>query len=148
MKPSVYLAGLISTDYPESLAWRETAQGLLEPEFKVLTPLRDKHNLQHTTPDGGLTSLQWTSKSIILRDRADVEEATVILAHLENFGSPRPLLGTIYELGWAWELNKPVVAIAAADNYLMRRHPFVAETVSFYAETLLDAVPFVRYFAR
>jgi len=146
--PTVYLAGLISTDYPESLKWRIAAEKELRKDFRVLTPMRNKKDLQRTSPDGGLTSTAWSSKAIITRDWGDVTQARVILAHLDLFGSPRPLTGTVCELSWAWEHRIPVVGIAGTDNTLMRRHPFIREMVTIYVPTLEEAYPKVRYFKR
>jgi nucleoside 2-deoxyribosyltransferase len=142
----VYLAGLISTDYPESLIWRVEVTPMLEAhEFDVLSPMRGKENLVLQSPDGGITDPNLTSKDIILRDYHDVVSSDIILMHLENFGSPRPLLGTICELAWAWEMKKPIVAIAHSDNKLMRSHPFVKEAVSHYCSTVSEAIDFTAH---
>jgi len=145
---TVYLAGLISTDHPESLEWRIRAGKELRRDFRVLTPMRDKHDLQETTNDGGLTSLRWPASAIIHRDYQDVIQSDVILAHLELFGSPRPLIGTIFELAWAWQARIPIVGIAHLGNTLMRRHPFVSQAVTVYVPDLETAYSYVRYFAR
>lgn len=148
MKRIVYLAGLISTDYPESLDWRDRVTLVLEAAgFDVRNPLAGKGNLKCATSDGGITTTVTSNKSIVLRDRRDVRESDVILAHLSTFGSPRPLVGTIVELGWAWEDQTPIVAVAAADDYLMRKHPFISEFVTQYWADLDEAVDFIiRYY--
>lgn len=144
MKRVVYLAGLISTDFPESLAWRERiAPKLTWLGFSVRTPMQGKKNLKNETVDGGINSTSLTSRDIILRDRRDVREADIILAHLESFGSPRPLLGTIAELAWAWDQRVTVIGIAAEDNYLMRKHPFMAEFIAHYVSTEEEAAAFL-----
>ena len=148
MKWTVYLAGLIATDYPASLEWRDRVTPVLEAAgFEVRNPLAGKGNLKCVTSDGGITTSVTSNKSIMLRDRRDVRESDIILAHLETFGSPRPLVGTIVELGWAWDDQTPVVAVALEDNYLMRKHPFVSECVSQYWADLDEAVDFIiRYY--
>jgi nucleoside 2-deoxyribosyltransferase len=146
---TIYLAGFISTDYPQTYEWRKKAWQLLHgPYFEILSPLRGKENLGVQSNDGGLTSTVNTSRDIILRDFHDVKRSDVILANLENYGSPRPLLGTIYELGWAWEQQKPVVAVCSLENTLMRKHPFVVETVSHYFETVEEACKFTDDYYR
>lgn len=145
-RKTIYLAGLISTDYPESLLWRIEVTPVLEAhEFDVLSPMRGKEKLILQSPDGGITDPNLTSKDIILRDYHDVVSSDVILMHLENFGSPRPLLGTICELAWAWEMKKPIVAITHPDNKLMLNHPFVKEAVSHYFNTTEEAIEFVAH---
>lgn len=141
---TVYLAGLISTDFPESLQWRNDVAPTLAQCMRVLSPMRGKQDfkLEH----GGLTDPQLTSKDIITRDFHDVEQSDVILVHLEDFGSPRPLVGTVCELAWAWLLRKPVVAIAKEENKLMRLHPFIREAVSHYCTTMEEAIAFVLHY--
>lgn len=147
---TVYLAGLIATEHPETLEWRRRAAGLLN-KFSVLSPLRGKEHLYDPTlahtSDGGLTSNLNTNRDIIIRDYNDVRQSDVILVNLELYGSKRALLGTIYELAWAWQMNKPTVAIANTDNYLVRKHPFVEQTVCHYHETVDAACQFTaEYF--
>ena len=148
MKRVVYLAGFISTDHPETIAWRERVTPILEEAgFEVRNPLAGKGNLKCCTKDGGITTSITTNKSIVLRDRRDVRESDIILAHLENFGSTRPLVGTLVELGWAWDDQTPVVAVAEPTNYLMLNHPFISEFVTQYWDTLDQAVDFIiRYY--
>ena len=142
-KQVVYLAGLISTDYPESLVWRTRVQQQLQDAgFEVRNPLRGKPTGLGST-DGGITTSIASSRSLLLRDRKDVRESDIILAHLELFGSPRPLIGTIAELAWASDEKKTVVAIAKKENKLMRSHPFISEFVTEYVETEDEAVDFI-----
>ncbi len=143
-RKTVYLAGLIDTDHPESLEWRKRAAEALSPYFNVLTPMRGKDDLFQTSKDGGITHAYLTSKDIILRDHNDVIASDIILANLDTFGSSRPLLGTIFELAWSWEGKKRVVAITSNSNYLMRNHPFVTETVAAYFSNLEDAVEYIK----
>lgn len=141
MKLNIYLAGLISTDYPESLLWRKIAsERIRELGHNPISPMAGKKNLAKQTTDGGITSKVATSKGIILRDYRDLRRADVIVANLETFGCRRPLVGTLFELAWAWQLNVPVVAIVAPDNYLFRQHPFISESVAFFKETVIHAV--------
>jgi nucleoside 2-deoxyribosyltransferase len=147
---TVYLAGLISTEFPESLQWRIAVTPVLkEAGFQVLSPMRGKENLAHTSPDGGVTDMRLTPKDIILRDFNDVSRSDVLLTHLESFGSPRPLVGTLYELSWAWYLRTPVVAIIRDANRLMLTHPFVIESVAHSFAEVDDAVDFlIQHYGR
>ena len=88
---TVYLAGLISTDHPESFQWRVLVEPVLtEAGFKVLSPMRGK--TVSKLVNGGLHDPALTSKDIIFRDYHDVAAATVLLAHLEVWGSLRPMM--------------------------------------------------------
>ncbi len=137
----IYLAGLISTDYPQSLDWRREVTPRLAKHFEVLNPLRGMLNKSFV--DGGLNHPDLSSKDITLRDRSDVLSSDIILAHLDTFGSPRPLTGTIAELAWAWEIHIPVIGVAETDNSLMRSHPFIVEFVAHYFNTLEESIRFV-----
>ena len=144
----VYLAGLISTNHPQSLEWRDDAAFKLDSGWGIdsLSPLRGKD--MTTSKDGGLTCAEQSSKSIILRDYNDIVQADVMLANLNLWGSTRPLTGTIMELAWAWQMKMPVVAVCAKDDALMRQHPFINECVSHYCETMEEAIEFIgRYYA-
>jgi nucleoside 2-deoxyribosyltransferase len=140
---TIYLAGLISTDFPESLRWRERMEPLLADYFNVLSPMRGKKELEKRSKDGGLNDPGFSSKDIILRDYNDIRECDLTLVHLENFGSSRPLIGTIAELAWLWQMQKPVIAIAHADNVLMRSHPFIKEMIAHYLESEDAALGFL-----
>jgi nucleoside 2-deoxyribosyltransferase len=135
-----YLAGLISTQFTASLQWRVDAEHLLGESCRVLSPMRGKQDLAKHSTDGGVTDPHLTGADIILRDYHDVLQSDVILVNLNDFGSPRPLLGTIMELAFAWEHRIPVVAIASENNTLMRTHPFVSQAVSHYVPSLDAAV--------
>lgn len=149
---TVYLAGLISTKAPESLAWRsEAALALIGAGFHVSDPLRDKPNLTQCSPDGGLTTPELTAKDIILRDYHDIERADVVLVNLNDYGDPRAFggsTGTMFEIAWCWLLRKPVVAFCdlGPNGIIMRRHPFLVEAVSHIFETWQGAVGFVKHY--
>jgi len=146
---TIYLAGLISTEYPESLIWRGAAKRLLldladehGKDVNVLDPLRGKGDLSRTSKDGGVTAdAVFTPGDIILRDFHDVLISDIILVNLNDFGSPRPMVGTFYELAWAWDHKKLVVAVGG--NKLMRTHPFVVQSVTHYFDTAEEACRFI-----
>ena len=148
----VYLAGLISTTHPESLAWRDEAAFRLVEGWglDVLSPLRGKD--MSTSKDGGITVdvSQGTSKDCILRDYNDIQQTDLILVNLNDWGEARAQggsAGTMFELAWAWTAHTPVVAICPLDNQVMRTHPFVREAVTHYCETVEEAIEFIgRYY--
>jgi nucleoside 2-deoxyribosyltransferase len=138
----VYLAGLISPNYPESLHWRITASvKLASVGFRVIIP-RDMHKAR----GDGVDCVSVTARDIVLRDFHDLESADVILANLELFGETRQSVGTHMELGWSWFLKKPVVAVCSEMNRVMRTHPFVTETVAHYFSDLDKAIEFLIHF--
>lgn len=146
----IYLAGLISTEKPGSIHWRGVARVLLsrlaawnDKEIEILDPMRGKHDLAESSPDKGLTDPRFTSSDIILRDYHDVDMANIILVNLNDFGSERPLVGTLMELAWAWEHRKLAIAVCDDSNLLMRNHPFVRSAVSHWFNNLEEACKFI-----
>ncbi len=138
---TIYLAGLISTDFPQSLDWRSNAeQRLRSVGITTLNPLR---GVSPNHADSGLTSECSTPKLILARDYQDIQNSDILLVCLDDFGSPRPLIGTIAELAWAWELRLPVIAFGATS--LMQRHPFIQEFVSQYCGTLNEALELITH---
>jgi nucleoside 2-deoxyribosyltransferase len=148
MKPVVYLAGLISTAVPESLQWRIDAETTLENAgFEVLSPMRGKDPAR--LAKDGLVDPCLTSSDIVQRDYQDIARSTVVLAHLETFEGTRPLLGTIAELAWCWQLRIPVVGMVARENDYILNHPFTKEFVSHFFHDEDDAVDFIiDYYSR
>lgn len=147
-KPLVYLAGLISTDFTESLEWRiRITPRIKEIGFGVLNPLRGKmDSLSASTSDGGISTRLTSSKFLLLRDRNDVKASAIVLANLNLFGSPRPLLGTIAELAWCYDQQTPVIGIANDSDYLMHNHPFMKEFIAQFVATEDEALRFLEIF--
>jgi nucleoside 2-deoxyribosyltransferase len=143
MKKVCYLAGLISTDFPQSISWRLAAESALHEHATVLSPMRGKDDLFCTSQDGGLTDPSLTAGDIVLRDYNDIQTADIVLVNLDDFGSPRAPMGTLCELAWAWERRIPIIAVASPDNTLMRNHPFLKAMVTRYFEDLDSAVAHV-----
>jgi nucleoside 2-deoxyribosyltransferase len=149
VKKKIYLAGLIHTNVQDTLNWRLGARAELDGDFEVLDPLRGKEHIYQRGGDseadrtGGLVTTMMSPRALMQRDFADVRAADVILANLYDYISGRPLTGTIYELAWAWERHKPVVAFCP-NGYWIREHPFVSETVSEWFTDHLDATDYIK----
>jgi len=73
-------------------------------------------------------------KALVHRDFNDVKTADLLIVNTDTFGENRPLVGTIYELAWAWYLKKPVIMINR--DPLWANHPFSLDTVSIYVSTV------------
>jgi hypothetical protein len=56
----------------------------------------------------------------------------------------KPMIGTLYELAWAWFLKKPTVAIVA-DNWYCN-HPFPRETFSATVQSMEEGCELINYF--
>jgi nucleoside 2-deoxyribosyltransferase len=84
------------------------------------------------TPDGLKSDIP--GPALVDRDLKCVQEADLIIANLDTFGETRPLIGTIYELAWAWSMEKPVIVISKEDNY--KYHSFIVDTASIIVPTV------------
>lgn len=139
----VYLAGTICTDDDYFQRWRRTASAMLANHGIVpLSPLAQKEVA--TSQDGGITSCI-PSNDILMRDWTMVRSAHLILANLKlvgDSGEPvkKPLIGTFFEMAWAWDQKKPIIAVVEPGNYLFEKHPFLAGVITHAFPTLDEAL--------
>jgi len=127
----IYLAGYISGEkIEECIAWRKKIRehydnwkGKEKYPIVWLDPLNgqilnsiDKEGLKSAIP----------SKALIMRDFNCIKKADIIIANLTTFGADRPLIGTFYELAWAWYLKK--ITIIITDEIYYKEHPFIKDT--------------------
>lgn len=146
MKHKVYLAGPMNgLSVEAATAWREYAAAALDgPDVQTFSPLRDKPflrgQIRSATGEYGSHPLA-TSRGIITRDHYDCTTADVVLANF--LGTDCVSIGTLVEMGWAWDRRIPVVMVAPSDNPHFT-HPFGAELVSFRVDTLDDGIAIVK----
>lgn len=145
-KPLVYLAGPIAgiTGY-EATDWRTLAAHRLEiHNIETLSPMRAKQSLGEQSRisvnyhDYEKLGTFFTSKAIMARDFNDVKRCDVLLVNL--LGAPRPSLGTVMELAWAYALQKPAVVAIEAEGNVNDNHPMIHEAIPFRVETLDEAI--------
>jgi hypothetical protein len=75
----------------------------------------------------GLTS-NIPPHAIIHGDFLSVQKADVIVANMDTFGADRPMIGTHWELAWAWMMKKPIVLIAPPEKKeVYQKHPFTSQ---------------------
>jgi len=148
-KKRIYLAGNISAD-PKTYEWREKVTQLLSENYQIMNPAANQFNkdlLSKGVNDPEKFKKMAIKKSqhiLIAKDHQLVQDADIILVNLAINTPDKPLLGTIYELAWAWMYRKPVIAIVG-DNWYCK-HPFVVSTLSGTADTVEEAVDLIKYF--
>ena len=149
MHKKVYLAGPIGgCTYAEAQDWRNLLSSLLSTKsdgaIQGYSPLRGKGALRDA---GTLSTVAYpfysplaTSKAILARDFNDCRTADLIIANLleHNYGAP-PSLGTIMEIGFAYALQVPILAICADAANPVATHAMIESAVSFWAENLDEA---------
>lgn len=139
----VYLAGPIrGLSYAQTVAWRDTVEEELKHVgITTLSPMRYKERLK------GIDNLQCheygegdpltTMDGIFARDHFDVKRSDLILV---NFISMNEVsVGTIMEIAWAYEMQKPVVLMIDKESNLLN-HPFIINTCPFIVFSLEDGI--------
>ncbi len=131
----VYLAGIISTDFPWHAEWRRYMEQGLDDDILVTNPLSSKTMLDQESDDNGISAVTRNSAEIILRDNWCVERANLIIANLVLGTSKRSPVGTYFELAWAWRQRTPVLLITEEETanalaYMNAKHPFMEQAVT------------------
>ena len=154
MHKKVYLAGPIGgCTYDEAQDWRRTISDLLysksDGAIHGYSPLRGKGALKSIGP---LSTAAYpfysplaTSKAILTRDFNDCRTADLIIANLlphdgyfDGRGAP-PSLGTIMEIGFAYALQVPILAIHDCIDNPVATHAMIESAVGFWATSLDEA---------
>lgn len=112
---TVYLCGPI-TGVTRDYDWRyEATQYLTNHGVRCLSPLRGKQADQIS--NHGLSYKgQLASPEIADRDRMDIDEADVILAHFP-YDPPRQSIGSLMEMGMAHAKGKPVILCTSLKTF-------------------------------
>lgn len=149
MHKKVYLAGPIGgCTYDEAQDWRRTISDLLysksDGAIHGYSPLRGKGVLKSV---GTLSTMAYsfysplgTSKAILARDFNDCRTADLVIANLlaHDEGAP-PSLGTVMEIGFAYALQVPILAIHDCIDNPVANHAMVESAVDFWATNLDEA---------
>jgi nucleoside 2-deoxyribosyltransferase len=112
---TVYLCGPI-TGVTRDYDWRyEATQYLTNHGIRTLNPLRGKKP-EYISNDGLSYKGQLASPEIADRDRMDIDEADVILAHFP-YDPPRQSIGSLMEMGMAHAKGKPVILCTSLKTF-------------------------------
>jgi len=146
---TVYLAGYINDKkIEECFAWRKQIRDHYEhwkgEKYPIdwLDPMNGEFG---TITKSGLQCVL-PGKALVHRDYNSVKVSDLIIANLDTFGETRPLTGTIYELAWAWSMEKPVIVITDEDNY--KFHPFIVDSASVIVSSIEELLEkkYINYF--
>ncbi|MDA1335028.1 MAG: nucleoside 2-deoxyribosyltransferase [bacterium] len=141
----IYLAGPITgLSFEEVVYWRKVVNDVMPAYIETASPLRGK--------DEYLTGVERMAESydhidrpmssgdgLFLRDTFDVRRCTLVLANLT--GTEVASIGTIAELGIAWERQTPIIVAAEPDS-IHGRHPFIKKMAGMIFPTLKEATGF------
>ena len=138
----VYLAGpIVGHTHEEAFGWRERmADALQNMNIVAIVPGADCE----LGEDGVLREAQ---RKVGLRaasaDNAAIKYSDVVLVNL--LGAHRVSIGTMVELGWAREMNKPVLTVLEKGG--LHDHPFVEWCSTVVVSTLEQALDILLEYA-
>ena len=152
---TVYLAGPIDgLSYKEGIEWRKAAQQeLAVHDIKGMSPQRGKDYIanyaeiademdfakqEHLVGDNPMS----TSRGIMVRDRFDAMNCSVLFVNF--LGATRVSIGTVMEIAWAYQLNKPIVIVIENEDTLHKNHPMLRETFSYVVNNIEDGLNIVK----
>lgn len=141
----VYLAGPVSgLSLDQCITWRRKVRLALLPEIESYSPLRGAE-LELAEEEAVAShypkSLLFSEAALVRRDFSDVQRADMVLVNL--LGAPRVTQGTVYEIGWAYALGKPI-AMAVENEGNIHEHAFLRQQVAFRVDNLPDLVTVAR----
>lgn len=144
----VYIAGAISGKSADEVFkyFNRNKQVLESWGYTVLSPLTAKGHLrtERIFKAEGYQHPISTNRAIIGRDRWMVGQADIVYMNLSEaeFAS----IGCMFELAWAYELKKHVVAVVPKDN--VHQHAFVLQAADIVFETSAEALNYLGSLAK
>ena len=115
--PSIYLAGpMENVTKAAAQSWRCEVESALREEIVCFSPVRDKHRT---------TLYDNNDFRILRRDFHDVMRSDALLLFVNTNQS---CYGSMIELGWAYQSQKPVIVVAPEYNAALF-HPMVAAMI-------------------
>jgi nucleoside 2-deoxyribosyltransferase len=145
----VYLAGPITED-PETHHWRKKAIRLLGDRFECDDPCSSKFDRETLKEaDGDAKKIhnlvdKYQAEILLPKSFQSVAKCDIVLANFAIEPSDRPIIGTLMEVAWAWQLHRVIIAIDGKGYYT--RHPMIRGTVNAWAESLEEAVEIIKEF--
>jgi nucleoside 2-deoxyribosyltransferase len=147
---TIYLAGFIcGNKIKECTDWRKEIINYFyknpkwNNQIKILDPLNGK-DLETIDKEGLKSNIPGTA--FVPRDHKCVKDSDLIIVNLETFGEKRPVIGTIFELAWAWIYRKPVITITTEDYY--KHHPFIQASSAIIVNSVEEILEnkYIQYF--
>jgi nucleoside 2-deoxyribosyltransferase len=141
----IYLAGPINgCTREEAKGWRRDVSDALEfTGIQCIDPLRcepdtggdNRYDLSYECPLFG------TDGAIFGKNRFDVFSCDLLLGFLPT-SSRGPSIGTLFEIAWAFDQNKPIILVS--DDGAVTEHPLVKRQVQWIVPEISLAVEIIR----
>lgn len=84
------------------------------------------------------------SEVLLPKSYQSVERCDIMLVNLAIEPVDRPIIGTVMEIAWAYDMHKTVIAVRGTGYYA--RHPMVTGSVHAWADTVEEAIGIVKEF--
>lgn len=149
---AVYLSGPITgLDYSNARwGWRSAIRDLIDPDITVLSPMRHEGHLAELAEPMSIEALNKHAqtnphlfshpKMIVQKDELDIEQCSIMIVNL--LGATAVSQGTIFEIGYAAALHKPIIVIREPGN--VHNSPFVSESAVKVVDTIEEAALIVN----
>jgi len=148
-KYTIYLAGQISDDI-ETYEWRKRVikqlQGL---NLTIINPCNSEFNSGIKGNKESFTN--WRTRDItnllIPKDRNHVLKSDCVIANLNIYSKDKPLIGTLFELGWAYDQSHTMVIGICSKTLSDKRiieHPFIRQTLNILVNDEYEACKVIR----
>lgn len=160
LKEVIYLIGQISNDKQITYQWRQDVRKFFDPSliinsnFEMIDPCDNEWNKQITNFDGKVDDPHRLSVYkkvgtglIVPKDYSYVLRSTGCIANLNLYDEQKPMIGTMFELGWYYQhQGKCVIGVFDGDptENIYCNHPFVRETVDVWCKDHMEAAQLLR----
>lgn len=144
----IYLSGPITgLSYDEAIGWTDSVKNRLWIDYGIegYRPMRGKTFLKDATnlsATGNKENILGLQRGVYRRDKFDVLSCDAMLVNL--LGAKRISVGTMFEMAWAEDNNKPVVLVMEPEGNV-HEHMFVNEAYTYRVDNLDDGIVLVNH---
>lgn len=147
---TIYLAGQISKD-TITYKWRRTIIEELKyyKNLIIINPCNSKFN--QTIKNNSDLFATWPaipiSNLLLPKDKNHVLNSDCVIANLNIYSKDKPLIGTLFELAWAYDQPQTMVIGIYNENFgdkYIIEHPFVRQCLNIIVSDEYEACKVVR----
>lgn len=145
----VYLVGPITEDQ-RTHQWRKEAIKKLGDKFDCDDPCAskfDRESLKEANGDAkkSHTIVEEHQAEILLpKSFQSVSECDIMLVNFSIEPSDRPMIGSLMEIAWGYDLHKSIIAVRGTGYY--SRHPMIIGCVHAWGNDLDEAIEIIKEF--
>jgi nucleoside 2-deoxyribosyltransferase len=116
----------------------------------VVNPCANRYNQRHKqlkSKDAKKELIVESQNILKPKDYQMVKMCSLIVMNLALWTPEKPMVGSIFEFGWADQLMIPVICIVGDESSPYTQHPWIKYSAAAYVETVEDAVQMIaEYF--